>query len=136
MSPDASRVLSTLKDVIVSDHTPEDVENKELEFDLARFGISSLETAYSVANTACGTKLAQDHLIEKICHNPRTILGIHIPEIKEGEEANITLFDPTADWMLEKKQLKSKSSNSPFIGMALKGKVIGIINKNELRLNQ
>lgn len=129
-------LLNNVLDVIVSDHTPEDVENKELEFDLARFGISSLETTYAVANTACAAKLEQAHLIEKICHNPRTILGIQIPEIKEGAEANITLFDPTADWMLEKKQLKSKSSNSPFIGMTLKGKVIGIVNKNEISLNQ
>lgn len=123
-------------DVIVSDHTPEDIENKELEFDLARVGIINLETAYAVANTACHAKLEQSELIAKICHNPRRILGITTPEIKEGAEANLTLFDPNAEWTVEKKHYHSKSNNTPFIGMKLKGKVIGIINKDELRLNK
>ncbi|MDH4129484.1 MAG: dihydroorotase [Spirochaetota bacterium] len=123
-------------DVIVSDHTPEDIENKDLEFDLARFGIISLETAYAVANTACSTKMEQSTLIDKICHNPRNIMGIAIPEIKEGVEANLTLFDPSTEWVVEKKHYHSKSSNTPFIGTTLKGKVIGIVNKDELILNK
>jgi dihydroorotase len=129
-------LLNNTIDVIVSDHCPEDIESKDLEFDLARFGMIGLETAFAVANTACQAKLKLDHLIEKICHNPRTLLNISIPQIKEGEKANITLFDPSKDWEVKKQDIYSKSKNTPFIGYKLKGKVIGIINKNELILNK
>ncbi|MDP2388268.1 MAG: dihydroorotase [Bacteroidota bacterium] len=124
-------LLNNTIDVIVSDHTPEDTENKELEFDLASNGMIGLETMYAVVNTACHSKIAQDQLIEKICHNPRKILGIEVPQIKEGQSANITLFDPSTEWTFEKKHIQSKSKNTPFVGYKFKGKVIGIVNKNE-----
>ncbi|HEY1040224.1 MAG TPA: dihydroorotase [Bacteroidia bacterium] len=124
-------LINNTIDVIVSDHTPEDVENKELEFDLASNGMIGLETSYAAANTACHTKLSQDQLVEKLCHNPRKILGISVPQIEEGQEANITLFDPSMEWTFEKKHIQSKSKNTPFVGYKFKGKVIGIINKNE-----
>jgi dihydroorotase len=123
-------------DVIVSDHSPEDIESKDLEFDLARHGMIGLETAFAVANTACQSKLKLDHLIEKICHNPRKLLGIEIPILKEGEQANFTLFDPSAEWIVAKEDILSRSKNTPFIGQKLKGKVLGIINKNQLVLNK
>jgi len=129
-------LLNNTIDVIVSDHTPEDIENKDLEFDLARFGMIGLETAFAVANTACNSKLKIDQLIDKICHNPRTLLGIPVPQLKEGEKANITLFDPSQEWLVKKQDIQSKSKNTPFIGHKLKGKVIGILNKNELILNK
>ena len=129
-------LLNNTIDVIVSDHTPEDIESKDLEFDLARFGMIGLETAFAVANTACYSKLKIDQLIDKMCHNPRTLLGIPIPYLKEGEKANITLFDPSLEWTLKKQDIHSKSKNTPFIGQKLKGKIIGILNKNELILNK
>jgi dihydroorotase len=118
-------------DVIVSDHTPEDPENKELEFDMASNGIIALETAYATANTACHSKLSQEQLIAKLCHNPRRILGIEVPAIEEGAMANLTLFDPSLEWTFEKKNILSKSKNTPFVGYRFKGKVLGIVNKNE-----
>ncbi|MCD6065795.1 MAG: dihydroorotase [Bacteroidetes bacterium] len=124
-------LLNNTIDVIVSDHTPEDTENKELEFDLASNGIIALETAYAAANTACHAKLSQDHLVEKLCHNPRKILGLEVPVIREGEAANLTLFDPSREWTFEKKNILSKSKNTPFVGYKFKGKVVGIVNKNE-----
>jgi dihydroorotase len=71
-----------------------------------------------------------------MCHNPRTLLGIPVPYLKEGEKANITLFDPSLEWTLKKQDIHSKSKNTPFIGQKLKGKIIGILNKNELILNK
>jgi dihydroorotase len=129
-------LLNNTIDVIVSDHSPEDIESKDLEFDLARFGMIGLETAFSVANTACYSKLKIDQLIDKMCHNPRTILGIPVPHLKEGEKANITLFDPSLELTVKKQDIHSKSKNTPFIGQKLKGKIIGILNKNELILNK
>jgi dihydroorotase len=124
-------LINNTIDVIVSDHTPEDPENKELEFDMASNGIIALETAYAAANTACHNKLSPEQLIEKLCHNPRRILGLEIPAIEEGAMANLTLFDPSHEWTFEKKNILSKSKNTPFVGYRFKGKVLGIVNKNE-----
>jgi len=75
-------------------------------------------------------------LIEKICHNPRKLLDLEMPLLKEGEQANITLFDPSAQWVVAKEDILSRSKNTPFIGQKLKGKVLGIINKNQIMLNK
>ena len=56
--------------------------------------------------------------------------------IREGELANITLFNPDVKWVFEKKHIKSKSSNTPLIGQLFKGKVIGVINKKQVRINK
>lgn len=118
-------------DVITSDHTPIDPEGKDLEFDHASNGIIALETAYAAANTACASKLDNEQLISKLAHNPRTILGLPIPSIKEGTQANITLFDPSAEWICNRKNILSKSVNTPFIGYKFRGKVVGVFNHNE-----
>lgn len=121
-------------DVIVSDHAPEDVENKDLEFDFASNGIVALETAYAVANTAGASKVSREQLVEKLALNPRKILGLEIPHLRENAEANLTLFDPSLKWEFSLKQLKSKSRNTPFIGQTFTGKALGIINKNAICL--
>ncbi len=121
-------------DAICSDHQAEDIENKKREFDYAAFGIINLQTAYAAANTALKGKLEIEEIIEKLSHQPRKILGLETIEIKEGATANLTLFDPDLEWTLEKKAILSKSFNSPFIGMKLIGKALGVINNNKMSL--
>ncbi|MFD1188621.1 dihydroorotase [Pontibacter rugosus] len=121
-------------DVLVSAHTPQDVEGKKLEYDLAEFGITNLETAFAVANSTM--ELPLDVLLEKFTTNPRRILGLAQPKIAIGEPANITLFNPAATWVPDKNKTKSKSHNSPFYGQELKGRVLGIFHKGQLVLNQ
>ncbi len=116
-------------DSICSDHTPEDVENKKKEFDLAAYGIVGLETAFAVANTAIQKTISLDKLIEKFTIHPRKILSLPVPVIKEGEQANLTLFDSEAEWKVEENHIKSKSKNTPFIGTMLKGKPVAVFNK-------
>jgi dihydroorotase len=48
-----------------------------------------------------------------------------------GETANLTLFDPGADWTYSLQNLQSKSKNSPFLNKTLKGRVLGIVNGNQ-----
>jgi len=60
---------------------------------------------------------------------------LDLPKIKEGEPANLTLFDPNKEWTFSKENIKSKSKNSPFIGKKLKGKVVAVFNKNKYFLN-
>lgn len=114
-------------DAIASDHSPEDAENKNVEFDYAAFGMSGLETAFALANSVLTpAKIAL--LVRLLAINPRKILGLPVPKIKAGEKANLTLFLPNKEWKLEEKNIRSKSKNTPFIGKKLKGKIAAVVN--------
>jgi len=121
-------------DAITSDHRPQDIESKDIEFDYASNGMIGLESAFGLINTNKG-KIKLETIIEALTTNPRTILKLEQPKIAEGQQANITLFDPEAEWIFEKKSIRSKSANTPFIGTKFKGKVIGIINKKQSHFN-
>ena len=114
-------------DVIVSDHLPQDIESKDLEFDLADFGIINLQTAFSCALEGLKEKNIEV-IIKALTQHPRTILGLEQPEIAEGKEANLTLFTLSEQTLLTEKNNHSKSTNSPFFNKEMKGKVVGIIN--------
>ncbi len=120
-------------DVIVSAHSPHDEECKKLEFDLADFGMSTIQTFFPMLLTATAGKDWLT-LIEKFTTNPRSILQLPIPEIKEGEPANLTVFDPTITWTLDDNTNKSRSKNSPFYKKELKGKVLAVVNNGEIEL--
>lgn len=117
-------------DVIVSDHNPQDIESKDLEFDMADNGMIGLETCFGVLNTGLNQKLAIDVIIDTLTKNPREILNLPQVSVKEGVEANLTLFNPTKKSVFRKENLVSVSKNSAFIERELKGEVIGVINKN------
>ncbi|MBN4062432.1 amidohydrolase family protein, partial [Bacteroidales bacterium AH-315-I05] len=118
-------------DAICSDHCPEDEESKKREFEHATFGIIGLETAFAVAMTALSKMLSLEEIIQKMAIRPREILRIKTPVIKEGETANLTLFNPTVVWTPTEKDIRSKSRNTPFIGTKLTGKALGIYNKGK-----
>lgn len=122
-------------DAITSDHRPQDIESKDVEFDQASSGMIGLETAFSLLNSNRG-KLKLENIIEALSNNPRRIFKIKELKIKEGEAANITIFNPDFDWKFEKKHIRSKSQNTPFIGTRFKGKVIGVINKKQVLINK
>lgn len=117
-------------DCISSGHTPEDVESKVVEFDLAHPGIIGLESAFALACSA--GNLSTEQLVNAFCHQPRKIAGVIQPVIKAGEKANLTIFDPEEKWIFSAKDIRSKSKNTPLIGKELKGRVIGIYNKGHL----
>ena len=96
--------------------------------------MTGLETAYAVLNTVL-SDTRQEKLIELLSVNPAGLFGKKHLAIKEGEKAALTLFNPAEKWMVQEKMFNSKSGNSPFTGKELKGKVIGIINKDNLFLN-
>lgn len=121
-------------DTITSDHRPQDIESKVIEFDYASNGMIGLESAFGLINTNKG-KIKLETIVNALTANPRSILKLEHPKIAEGEQANITLFDPEAEWIFEKKCIQSKSANTPFIGTKFKGKVIGIINKKQAHFN-
>lgn len=122
-------------DAITSDHRPQDIESKDVEFDHASNGMIGLESAFGLINTNKG-KLKLETVIEALSAKPRSLLKLKQVSIKEGEAANITLFDPEKEWIFEKKHIQSKSSNTPLTGSKFKGRVIGVINKKQLSLNK
>ena len=132
---DITALIKGLKDntidAISSDHTPQDIENKKVEFDNAEFGMISLQTAFSLA-CKLENKIGLEGIIEKMAVNPRKLLGINIPEINTDKAANLCLFNPITEWTLEEKNIVSKSKNTPFIGKKLKGKIIAVINNGKL----
>ncbi|AQG82212.1 dihydroorotase [Spirosoma montaniterrae] len=118
-------------DAVVSDHQPQDAESKNVEFDMAEFGMIGLETVFGAMMTYNrGISLAQ--LIEKITTRPRQLLRLPPVLIAEGEPARLTLFDPADSWTFS--QTRSKSLNTPFLGKTLTGRVIGTVHQG--RLNQ
>ena len=132
---DNSALIKGLKkgiiDVICSDHSPEDEENKKTEFDNAAFGILGLETLFGLLGKHVSKDLSIEEIIEKISTNPRKIALKEVLKIEEGELANITLFNPELEWEVRKQDIKSKSKNTPFIGEKLKGKALAIYNNNQ-----
>jgi dihydroorotase len=122
-------------DVITCDHRPQDIESKDVEFDFASNGMIGLESAFGLINTNKG-KIKLETLVNTLTANPRKILKLKEPKIAEGEIANLTLFNPSKEWLFEKKHIQSKSSNTPFIGRTFTGKVIGIINKKQSYFNK
>jgi dihydroorotase len=122
-------------DVVCSDHTPQDVESKIKEFDLASFGIIGLETTFAATNTALSKEITLQKIIDLFTINPRKIIGISSPIIKEGEPANITLFNPTLKWTFNQSDIRSKSANTPFVGYEFIGKALAIVNKGKFIKN-
>jgi dihydroorotase len=136
---DVDAMINALKDgtfdIICSDHSPEDVENKNLEFEYARNGIINIQTAFSVANTALRKKVSLNDLVQKFSGNPRNILGLPAATIEEGMMAELSFFDPEAKFSFTKEENASNSNNSPFFGVELTGKVHGIFCKGKAVLN-
>jgi len=116
-------------DAICSDHIPEDVENKQKEFDLAAFGAEGLETAFAAANTALKDSMKIEQIIEKFTSAPRKIISQPQIKIAEGETACLTLFNPDEVWDVKESDIKSKSRNNPFVGMKLTGKIKAVLNQ-------
>lgn len=120
-------------DVICTDHSPITDEDKKIEFDNAANGIIGLETAFGLLGKNILPLIDLTTLIQKISINPRKILSMKEIIIKEDEDANITLFDPDIEWIFKADDIKSKSSNTPFIGHKLKGKALAIFNNGQFK---
>ncbi|MCK4851871.1 MAG: amidohydrolase family protein, partial [Candidatus Omnitrophica bacterium] len=116
-------------DAIATDHAPHLENEKEKEFDYAPSGMIGLETALSLSAMELVEKgyLDWPGLIKKMSTNPCQILGYERGTLKQGAVADIVIIDPEKEWVYEKKQIKSLSSNSPFIGRKMKAGVTDVI---------
>ncbi|MBC7448378.1 MAG: amidohydrolase family protein, partial [Hymenobacteraceae bacterium] len=118
-------------DAVTSAHQPHDPESKELEFDLAEFGATGLETAFAALRTHA-PEVNLDTLLATLTTGPRAVLGWPATCLAVGEPARLTLFDPTAEWTPTPANTASKARNSPFFGHLLRGQVVGILTETGL----
>lgn len=111
-------------DALATDHAPHPRRDKELTLDQASPGMLGLETALGVALGVLDVSLTQ--LVRIMSIHPAQIAGIadrHGRDIEPGAPANLVVFDPNATWQVEPETLASKSRNTPYVGMTLRGKV-------------
>lgn len=110
-------------DIIATDHAPHEFTSKDVEFDLATFGISGFETAFALAlGLVHEGILTMKELLAKMTVNPAKLLGLMSGEITEGARADLIIFDPDLEWTVDRALFASKGRNTPFHGMTLKGK--------------
>ncbi len=124
---DRAGIIEGLKDgtinIIATDHAPHSSEEKAREFTKAPSGIIGLETALALGITGLVEKgyLTLSELLEKMTINPARLYDLDSGRIKEGAPADLLIFNAGEKYIVDK--FISKSSNSPFIGWELKGKV-------------
>jgi dihydroorotase len=123
-------------DVIATDHAPHTEEDKLCEFGYAPFGISGLETALgSLMALVHGGQLSLNTLIAKLTSGPARIIGSEhgrLGTLKVGTPADITIFDPEREWVVDPLSFASKGKNTPLAGSTLKGRVMATIYQGNL----
>ena len=116
-------VVDGTLEILASDHAPHCDYEKDVEFDYAPFGITGLETqlALSLLALVHTGRLGLSQLIEKYTLAPARLLDLNKGTLQVGADADITVFDPDAEWIFERQTTASKSTNSPFYGWPMKG---------------
>jgi dihydroorotase len=113
-------------DAVATDHAPHAPLEKLLEFDRAPFGIIGLETSLALVLTVL---VKEGHLsladaVERMTLAPARILGLEAGTLRPGAPADVAVIDPALEWTFAPGDVFSKSSNSPFLGRALTGRVL------------
>jgi len=125
-------------DVIATDHAPHAQEKKMQELDRAPFGVVGLETALGLVVT----KLIEPGFLDwpaalaKLTVHPARILGIPKGTLAIGADADITIIDPQLRWKVNLAEFRSKSRNTPFSDMELKGRATTVIVGGEVRFSR
>lgn len=126
-------IKNGMVDFIASHHQPQDWDHKVCEFQYAKNGMETLE---SVFGAAVASGVSAETFVKMQTQNIRSVFNLPASSIAEGEGANLTLFVPDEEYIFEEKDILSKSKNNAFINKKIKGKVIGIINQDQLLLNK
>lgn len=127
---DRLAVIEGLKDgtidCIVTDHAPHSKKDKEVEYNLAAFGMSGIETSFAVSYTYLVKTgaLTLPELMRKMSYEPAKVLGLEGGEICEGGVADIAIVDLDADYVVDGEKFLSKGKNTPFNGYRVWGKVL------------
>ena len=117
-------------DMIVSDHNPIDIENKNVEFENGYYGTIGMESLFGSVRQ----KLDLEDTITCLTENPCRRFDLPVSIIEKDTIAELTLFDPDIKYVFEKSNIISKSKNSAFLGKELLGKSYGIYANKKLVL--
>jgi dihydroorotase len=116
-------VVDGTLEVIASDHAPHHYDEKEQAFEDAPFGMVGLETALALALTELVAKRVIDlsGLVQRMSCAPAQAFRLPGGTVRRGAPADITVFDPNVEWVVNPEHFVSRSRNSPFVGLALRG---------------
>ena len=125
-------------DCIVTDHAPHHADEKNVEYDLAAFGISGIETSFSLSYTHLvkGGVLTLGQLTERMSGAPARILGLEGGALKEGGVADIMLADLNEKYVIDSRKFVSKGKNTPFNGSEVYGRVKATIVDGKVRFSE
>ena len=135
---DRQALLEALKDgtieAIATDHAPHARHEKDVPFEEAPFGVTGLETAFSVlyARLVEPGMLSLAALIDRMSAGPARIYGLERPRIAIGAPANLVVLDLERTWRVEESGFRSRSPNSWLLGQTLKGKVLETVANGKL----
>jgi dihydroorotase len=122
-------------DAIATDHAPHTLADKDCGLEMAAFGISGFETAFgALMGLVHKGEISLVTLISKLTCEPARIVGKdgELGMLKVGSPANITIFDPDREWVVNSSKFASKGKNTPFDGCKFKGKVMVTIVDGEV----
>ena len=123
-------------DVIATDHAPHTVAEKALPMTEAPFGISGLETAFgSLMGLVYAEKVSIETLVSRLTTIPASILGDRFGKLgllAFGAMADLVIFDPAKEWVVDPDTFASKGKNTPLAGRTLKGKIMATISRGKL----
>jgi dihydroorotase len=124
---------SDVIDIIATDHAPHDTASKEVEYSLASFGISGFETAFALSLSLVREGvLTMPQLLRKLTVNPARLLNLPLGEVSPGKAADLIIFNPDTEWIVDREAFISKGKNTPFHGWKLKGRNLLTIVKGEI----
>jgi dihydroorotase len=122
-------------DAIATDHAPHTLADKDCSLEIAAFGISGFETAFgSLMGLVHKGEIGLVTLISKLTCEPARIIGKdgELGTLKIGVPANVTIFDPNWEWVVDSSKFASKGKNTPFDGCKFKGKIMATIVDGEV----
>lgn len=120
-------------DAISSQHTPIEKEGKEVEFEVAKYGMISFQTFLSQLLSLSNKNLMLEDLIDAVTARPRSIFSLESVYVEEGSAAEFCIYDLDAKWKFDEKTNLSKSVNSNLYNQELKGMVLAIYANNQLK---
>ncbi|MBE7088436.1 MAG: dihydroorotase [Clostridiales bacterium] len=136
---DRQAIIKGLKDgtldCIVTDHAPHSAKDKEVEYNLAAFGMSGIETSFALSYTYLVKSgiLTLSELVNKMSKAPAEIVDIKGGEIFKGAVADLTIVDLNEKYLIDSKNFYSKGKNTPFNGYEVYGKVLYTIVDGEVK---
>ncbi len=127
-------LISGTIDTVVSDHRPQDKEEKDVEFDHAAFGCVQLQTFFG--SLGAEPSIPLNTAIQALSIKSRSIAEIPSYPIEVGNKADLTVYEPFTTWEMSRQELISATTNTPFVGKLLKGKVLAVINNGKLAVRE